>query len=81
MQPARDHKVQHDPKIAFDADCDLLAHPSNFHNLSSRRCSYGRSGGTQQKRRFDYRPDELVAGDARSDSFHVYADVRQFWHE
>ena len=81
MQAAGDHQMQHEPQAAVETDGDLLAQPPDFADGLAGGCANRWSGRSQQERRLDYCPDELMSGDARPNRFHINTYVGQFWHE
>ena len=65
MQPAGDHQVQHEPKIAVEADGDALADAPQFTHGAALDARQRRIGRAQEKHACDPHVLEDLTDDAR----------------
>ena len=80
MQPSGDHQVEHQPEIAFDADCNALPNAAQFANRAALNARKWRIDGAQQEDGCQPNPLERLAEDARFERSDVGGDVGQFRH-
>ncbi len=81
MQSARDHQVQDEPQVVFQADDDALADAPNRTDGAALQVLERRLDSSKQK--WTGEPDTLegLAKDPRFESEDVGGDVREFRHE
>jgi hypothetical protein len=80
MKAARNHQMQHQPKIAFQTNADPLSHPAKLHDNSAFHAGDGRFGSPKQKRAGNTDVFESLPEYALLESFDIYDDVGQFRH-
>lgn len=81
MQPAGNHQVERQPKIAFDSDSDTLADPAKLSHGAVLEILNRRFDGSKQKRARNSHPFERLAEDACFECADVSSDIRKFRHE
>ena len=80
MQAARNHKVKHEPKIAFEADGNSLAAAPQLANGATFGFGEWRLHGSQQERTLQPHANQWLTQDSRLERGYVSGNVRQFWH-
>jgi hypothetical protein len=81
MQPARDHQVQHEPKIALQSDGDSLSDSAQPLDPPPMRSFKRRRGSSEQKRTCHPDAFEPLIQDARLERLEVDSDVGKFGHD
>jgi hypothetical protein len=80
MQPARNHQVQNEPQISFEAEADPFPKPAQLDDLFAFDAGQRRNGRPQQERTCDTDAFENTALDSFLESLDINNDVRQFRH-
>jgi hypothetical protein len=80
VQPARNHQVQDEPKIAFHSNGDSLADSPQFAHNSAFDLRKGRLGGAKQKGAGESNSFERLRKDASFECSDVGGDIRQLGH-
>jgi len=80
MQAAGDHRAQHQPEVAIQANGDALSHSPQFAHSSSRGFRERRRRGSKKKRAYKPHAFERQPHHARFQRSNVSRDVRQFGH-
>ena len=80
MQAARDHQMQNEPEVAFEADGDALADAAEFTDDAAVGVGEWWKGGAKKKRSGDSNAHERLRKDARFECGEVGGDVGEFGH-